>query len=98
MDDQKEFLFADGPSPQLGMPVSDDPLVSDIAKAWGLPIGSKVRICLKDGESLPVLDGKLELASASAPDLPLDPRQPLNLQIRGYVFSSRAIASWSASE
>jgi hypothetical protein len=96
MDDQQEFLFADGHAPQLGMPSTDDPLVTDIAKAWGLPIGKNVRIHLKDGESLPVLDGRLELASA--PDLPFDPREPLSLRVRGYVFSSRAIAGWATAE
>jgi hypothetical protein len=63
-DDQQEFLFADGDLPRLGMPRADDPLVSDIARVWGLPIGRKVRIHLKDGENLSVLDGRLELASA----------------------------------
>jgi hypothetical protein len=51
---------------------------------------------LKDGENLPALDGRLELASA--PDLPFDPRQPLNLRVRGYEFSSRAIAGWAMME
>jgi hypothetical protein len=94
--DQQEFLFADGHAPQLGMPWTDDPLVTDVAKAWGLPIGKNVRIHLKDGESLPVLDGRLELASA--PDLPFDPREPLNLRVRGYIFSSRSIAGWATAE
>jgi hypothetical protein len=40
-DDQQEFLFASGDVPQLGLPQSDDPLVSDIAKAWSLPIGRR---------------------------------------------------------
>ncbi|MGH7995468.1 MAG: hypothetical protein ACREFX_03855 [Opitutaceae bacterium] len=96
MDEQQEFLFAAGDKLQLGLPQSDDPLVSDIAKAWGLPIGKKVRVHLKDGESLPVLEGRLELDSA--PDVPFDPRQSLSLRIRGYVFSSRAIAGWVAAE
>ena len=96
MNDQQEFLFADGHSPQLGMPLPDDPLVSDIAQAWRLPIGRKVRIHLKDIENLPVLDGRLELASS--PDLPFDPRQPLSLRVRGYVFSSRAITGWAIAE
>jgi hypothetical protein len=51
---------------------------------------------LKDGESLPVLDGRLELVSA--PDLPFDPREPLNLRVRGYIFSSRSIAGWATAE
>jgi hypothetical protein len=95
-DDQQEFLFASGDVPQLGLPQSDDPLVSDIAKAWSLPVGKKVRVHLKDNENLPVLDGRLELESA--PDVPFDPRQPLSLRIRGYVFSSRAIAGWVTAE
>ena len=96
MDDQQEFLFADGDLPRLGMPRADDPLVTDIARVWGLPIGRKVRIHLKDGENLSVLDGRLELASA--PDLPFDHRQPLSLRVCGYIFSSRSIAGWSAAE
>ena len=93
---QQEFLFAPGDSPQLGLPQADDPLFSDIARAWSLPIGKKVCVHLKDGESLPVLDGRLELASA--PDIPFNPRQPLSLRIRGYVFSSQAITGWAAAE
>jgi len=95
-DHQQEFLFAAGDAPQLGLPQSDDPLVSDIAKAWSLPVGKRVRVYLKDGENLPVLEGHLELESA--PDVPFDPRQPLSLRIRGYVFSNRAIAGWVAAE
>jgi hypothetical protein len=71
----------------------DDPLVSEIAQIWGLPIGRKGRIHLKDGENLPVLDGRLGLVSA--PDLPFDRRQALNLRVRGYVFSSQAVSGWS---
>jgi hypothetical protein len=95
-DDQQEFLFANGDTPQLGTPVSDDPLVRDITLTWSLPIGYKVRVHLKDDENLSVLEGRLELVSA--PDVPFDPRQALSLRIRGYVFSSRAIASWAAAE
>jgi hypothetical protein len=96
MDGQHEFLFADGDSPQLGRPVPDDPLVLDIARAWNLPIGRNVRVHLKEGENLSALDGRLELASA--PDIPFDPRQPLSLRIRGYIFSSRVIAGWTLAE
>lgn len=96
MDDQQEFLFADGPAPQLGMPWADDPLFADIAKVWGLPIGKNVRIHLKDSESMAVVEGRLELPSA--PDLPFDARQSLSLRIRGYIFSSRSIASWATVE
>jgi hypothetical protein len=95
-DDQQEFLFAAGDPPRFGLPQCDDPLVSDITRVWGLPIGRKVCGRLKDGENLPALDGRLELASA--PDLPFDPRQPLNLRVRGYEFSSRAIAGWAIAE
>ena len=96
MDDQLQFLFADGPSPQLGMPAPEDPLVSEIARVWGLPIGKKVHVQLKDSENLSVLDGRLEVAYA--PDLPFNPHQALNLRISGYVFSSRAIRGWSIAE
>ena len=96
VNDQHEFLFADGHAPQLEMPWADDPLIADIAKAWGLPVGKNARIHLKDSESIPVLEGRLELTSA--PDLPFDARQPLSLRIRGYKFSSRAITSWATVE
>ena len=95
-DDQQEFLFAAGDTPQLGLPLADDPLVSDIANAWSLPVGKKIRVHLKDGENLRVLDGRLELVSA--PDVPFDPRQALSLRIRGYVFSSRVISGWAIKE
>jgi hypothetical protein len=96
MDDQQEFLFASGDPPRLGTPMPGDPLVLDIARVWGLPIGKNVRARLKDGENLSLLDGRLELASA--PDLPFDLRQPLSLRIRGYVFSNRMIAGWTLAE
>jgi prepilin-type processing-associated H-X9-DG protein len=38
-DDQLQFLFADGHSPQLGTPLYDNPLVSEIAQICGSPIG-----------------------------------------------------------
>jgi hypothetical protein len=96
MDDQQEFLFASGDSPRLGLPQADDPPFSDIARVWNLPIGRKVRIHLKASENLPMLDGRLELASA--PDVPFNSRQSLNLRIRGYVFSIRAISGWAAAD
>jgi hypothetical protein len=96
MDGQQEFLFVSGDSPRLGLPQADDPLISDIAKVWNLPIGRKVHIHLKAGENLPMLDGRLELVSA--PDVPFDSRQALKLRIRGYEFSSRAIGAWAAAD
>jgi hypothetical protein len=35
------------------------------------------------------------LELADAPDFPWNPRQPLQLRIKGFVFNSRDIARWS---
>ena len=93
MQDQREFLFYSGEEPRLGMSQPDDPLVADIARIWSLPIGQRVCIQLKDGENLPTVTGRLEVASA--PDTPFDPKVPLSLCVSGYLFSDRSISSWS---
>ena len=89
---QSEFLFCDGPTPQLGAPTGDDPLLRDIATAWHLPLGETVRVHFKPGECFREVTGRLEVAAA--PDLPFDGRRPLRLRVRGYEFSNTAIASW----
>ena len=90
MEQQNEFLFTGSENPRLGIPRVDDPLVADMARIWGLPIGQRVRIQLKVGENLPMIAGRLEVT-----DAPFDSRTPLSLFVSGYVFSGRSIASWS---
>lgn len=89
--DQLEFLLvgADDGTSQLADPLGD--LLAQIAAAWGLPIGQRVRVNLRD-DTLPGLEGRLELARA--PDLPLDPNRPLSLRIDRSEFSSRQIVDW----
>ncbi len=95
MYEQDEFLFADGPQPELHLAHPLDDLLRQIATLWGLPIGSRARVTLND-PALPVLEGKLELERA--PDLPLNVRESLRLKLRGIMFTSRDIASWSLLE
>lgn len=66
-------------------------LRDEIAAAWGLPLGERVEICLRDGGS--TITGKLELLRS--PDYPWDPHQPLRLAIAGLVFNSREIDRWT---
>ncbi len=95
MSEQSEFLFADGAPPELhhAHPLGD--FFEAVAEKWSLPIGKAVRIALRD-PALPLLEGKLELERA--PDLPLNPREPLALRVRGLNFRSVDIASWSLAE
>jgi hypothetical protein len=93
MPDQQEFLFAPGDAPQLGYNSADDPLICEIARVWNLPIGRRVRLRLRADESLPNVDGCLEIVAA--PATPFNPKEPLTLRVRGYKFSSRAIIGWS---
>jgi hypothetical protein len=88
---QSEFLFADGAEPELHLPHALDALFQEIAAAWGLPVGRRVRVSLRD-PALPELAGSLELVGA--PDLPLDPREVLRLRISGVTFRSDEIAAW----
>jgi hypothetical protein len=92
MEQQQEFLFAGGPAPHLHPPDPRTPFYEEVASAWQLPVGRLVRIDLHDHD-LSFLRGLLELARA--PDLPLDPRQPLVLRVGAIEFSSRQIAAWS---
>jgi len=69
------------------------PLLRDeIARAWGLPLGQRVEVCLRGGERSAAI-GKLELLSV--PEFPWNPRQPLQLRISGFHFSSRDIERWT---
>lgn len=66
-------------------------LRDEIAAAWGLPLGERVEVGLRDGGS--TIAGKLELLRA--PAYPWDAREPLRLAIAGLVFSSREIERWT---
>ncbi len=75
------------PAPAVVPEIKDE-----IAAVWGLPLGQRVEIGLR-GADCSALNGVLELAKA--PDYPWDPRQPLKLCVRGFLFSSREIEHWS---
>lgn len=93
--DQSEFLFGDGPAPQLALPEPLADLVAEMVRLWGLPLYQKARITLKN-HSLDELCGRLELVSA--PDLPLNPAQPLALRAGGVAFFSNHVVAWSLAE
>jgi hypothetical protein len=73
-------------------PVVVPALRDEIAAAWGYPLGQRVEICFRGGQRS-AISGRLELLRA--PDYPWDPRQPLQLAIAGFVFSSREIGQWT---
>ena len=89
---QESFLFDEsgGTIEDTPDPLSD--FFAELVKAWNIPLGERVRVRLRDA-ALPELTGKLKLARA--PDLPLDPRQPLALCLCGIEFNHREIAAWS---
>ncbi len=92
MEAQEEFLFADGPAPELHLP---DPLAdfyAEVAAKWEIPLGQPVHIALREHQFAD-LQGRLELSRA--PDLPLDRREALALRIGTIEFSSRQIVAWS---
>lgn len=93
--EQDEFLFADGPQPELHLAHPLDDLFVAIAAAWGVPVGRAVRLNLVNS-ALPELAGKLELVRA--PDLPLDGREALYLRLKGVLFTHREIANWTLLE
>ena len=66
-DDQSEFLFGDGPAPELAPPEPLADLVAAMTRLWSLPLYQKARLTLKN-HSLDEVSGRLELVSA--PDLP----------------------------
>jgi hypothetical protein len=67
-------------------------LRDEIARAWGLPLGERAEICFR-GSQRAAITGILELLSS--PDCPWNPRQPLQLRIAGFIFSSREIERWT---
>ncbi len=80
--------------PELHVAHPLDDLFQAVADLWSLPIGRIVRVDLRD-PALPPVEGKLELQRA--PDLPLNPREPISLRVRG-LNTSVEIASWSLAE
>lgn len=87
---QDEFLFCEGAEGRLGLPLPEDPLLRDIGAEWGLPVGQRVRIVFRGGESFRELTGCLEVAGA--PELPLKRHRVLLLRVAGYEFGHTAIA------
>ena len=92
METQEQFLFADGPAPELHMPDPLSDFYDEVASAWQIPVGQKVHVALRE-HNFADLDGRLELARA--PDLPLDQRTPLDLRIGTIDFSSTQIVAWA---
>jgi hypothetical protein len=92
MEQQDEFLFADGPASQLELPDPRSNFYRDVSETWQLPVGQFVQVGLRD-HSWSDLQGRLELERA--PSLPLDPREPLALRIGQIGFSSRQLTAWS---
>ena len=92
MESQQDFLFADGPAPELHLPDPRSNLYADVAALWQLPVGQPVRVDLT-GHHFAELNGRLELARA--PDLPLDRRETLALRIGPIEFTSRQIVAWT---
>jgi hypothetical protein len=66
-------------------------LREEIAAAWGLPLGQRVDVSVKNARC--ALRGVLELRRA--PDYPWDGRQALQLAVAGFVFSSREMERWT---
>lgn len=73
-------------------PAAPRELRDEIARAWSLPLGERVEITLRN-ESLDTITGVLELAAS--PDYPWNPRQPLQLRVNGFEFTTRAIERWT---
>ena len=92
MPQQNEFLFADGPTPDLHLPDPRAGFYSEVAAVWHLPLGERVRTLLREHD-LPEVTGRLELARA--PDLPLNAREPLKLLIGHIAFLSTQVQAWS---
>jgi hypothetical protein len=92
METQDEFLFADGPTPQLHPPDPRAPFLAGVSAIWQIPVRQNIHVDL-NGHNMSDRQGRLQLSRA--PDLPLNPRQPLALRIGTIEFSSRQIAAWS---
>ena len=91
-EQQDEFLFADGPVPEIQLPDPRSDFFAAVASLWQLPVGQVAHVNL-NGHNMSDLQGRIELARA--PHLPLDRREMLVLRIGTIEFSSRQIASWS---
>ena len=92
MENQNEFLFSDGPVPEVHLPDPRSAFYGEVTAVWHLPLGQKIRVMLK-AHDFPEVAGRLELARA--PDLPLNVRQPLLLCVSGITFLSTQVESWS---
>lgn len=67
-------------------------LTDELAATWGLPLGRRVRVELRQ-HAMSGLLGLLQVAGL--PDSPFDGRAPLRLRIDHVEFTSRQIAAWS---
>ncbi|MGH7959182.1 MAG: hypothetical protein ACREH8_19555 [Opitutaceae bacterium] len=92
VETQEEFLFADGPAPEMHQPDPRSGFYAEITALWEIPLGENVHIAL-GGHSFDELHGRLHLARA--PDLPLNRRDSLALRIGTIEFSSRHIVAWA---
>ena len=92
MERQNEFLFPEGPMPAIELPDPRAAFYNEVVQVWHLPLGQRARVELR-GHDLPEVSGRLELDRA--PDLPLNPREPLHLSVGGITFRSTQVASWS---
>ena len=92
MEEQVEFLFADGPAPEVHLPDPRSAFYEDVATVWEIPVGQLVHVALRE-HNFADLQGRLDLSRA--PDLPLDRRETLALRIGTIEFSSRQIVAWS---
>ena len=92
MEHQSDFLFADGPIPEMHPPDQREGFYREVAAIWNLPLGEKVRVLLRSHD-LPEISGRLELTRA--PDLPLNVKEPLQLAAGGVAFLSTQVQAWS---
>jgi hypothetical protein len=70
-------------------------LTDELASVWGLPLGRKVRVELRN-HSVAGLSGMLEVARL--PDFPFDAKAPLSVRIGHVAFTSRELAAWSMED
>ena len=74
------------PAPAVGPDLREE-----IARAWGLPLGERVEVTLRNQPC--ALRGTLELVRS--PDYPWDGRQTLRLSVAGFAFSSKEMERWT---
>ena len=89
---QNEFLFPYGPAPSIELPDPRAGFYSEVTQVWHLPLGQLVRVLLR-GHDLMEISGRLELERA--PDLPLNPKEPLHLSVGKVAFLSTQVQSWT---